>query len=109
MERLLTWATGYIGSGGAGPASVGGQQVIGLARSVAAANRLEVLGIRSYRGDLAQPESIAQAAREAGGVIHAAATRNADAPEADRRTVEAILTALEGTQKPFIYTSGVWV
>jgi nucleoside-diphosphate-sugar epimerase len=109
MDVLLTGATGYIGSAVADALQVAGHQVIGLARSVPAANRLEALGIRSYRGDLAQPESIAQAARDAGGVIHTASTGNADAPEIDRRAVEAILTALEGTQKPFVYTSGVWV
>jgi nucleoside-diphosphate-sugar epimerase len=109
MDVFLTGATGYIGSAVADALQVAGHNVIGLARSVEAANRLEVLGVCAYRGDLAHPESIARAAREAGGVIHAASTGQADAPETDRRTVEAILTALAGTGKPFVHTSGVWV
>jgi len=109
MDVFLTGATGYIGSAVADALQVAGHNVIGLARSVEAANRLERLGIRAYRGDLAHPVSVAQAAREAGGVIHAASTQGADTPETDRKSVEAILAALAGTNKPFIYTSGLWV
>jgi nucleoside-diphosphate-sugar epimerase len=109
MKVLLTGATGYIGSAVADALKHAGHEVVGLARSDAAAGRLEARGIRAHRGDLQDAESIAQAALEADAVIHAASTNGPDMPRTDRAAVEAILGALEGTDKPFIYTSGVWV
>jgi nucleoside-diphosphate-sugar epimerase len=58
---------------------------------------------------LTDTDLLSEAAREAGGVIHTALPHSPDAPDIDRKAVEAILVALEGTNKPFIYTSGIWV
>ena len=109
MKVLLTGATGYIGSAVADALLERGHEVVGLARSDEAAQKLEAKNIRVRRGSLNDPAGVASAAREADAVIHAASTGGADAPQADRQTVEAIIGALEGTNKPFIYTSGVWV
>lgn len=109
MKVLLTGATGYIGSAVADALMERGHEVVGLARSDEAAQKLEAKGIRAWRGSLNEPESIASAARETDAVIHAASINGPDAPQADRQSVEAIIGALEGTRKPFIYTSGVWV
>ncbi|OLE97380.1 MAG: NAD-dependent epimerase [Cyanobacteria bacterium 13_1_20CM_4_61_6] len=109
MKVLLTGATGYIGGAVADALQKRGHEVIGLARSDEAASKLEAKGITAARGSLSDPQSVAAAARETDAVIHAAATGGPDAPQADRQTVEAIVNALEGTDKPFIYTSGVWV
>ena len=86
-----------------------GHEVIGLARSDEAAKKLEARGIHVRRGDFKEPQSIAEAAREADAVIHAALTNDAGAPASDAATIDAIISALEGTGKPFIYTSGIWV
>ncbi|MGA9995062.1 MAG: SDR family oxidoreductase [Pyrinomonadaceae bacterium] len=109
MKVLLTGATGYIGSAVADALVERGHEVIGLARSEEAAQKLEAKGIGVWRGSLNDPASVAAAARDVDGVIHAASTGGPDAPQADRQTVEAITGALEGTNKPFVYTSGVWV
>lgn len=109
MKVLLTGATGYIGSAVAEALQKARHEVVGLARSDEATKRLESRGIRAVRGDLHDAESIARAAREADAVIHTAATNGSDMPQTDKAAVEAILGALEGTDKPFIYTSGVWV
>jgi nucleoside-diphosphate-sugar epimerase len=61
------------------------------------------------RGDLRDPASLAQGARQADAVIHAATANSSDMAEADIAAVDAILTALVGSNKPFIYTSGCWV
>ena len=109
MRVFLTGATGYIGGAVADALMAAGHDVVGLARSDDAVRRLEARGINARRGDLREPQSISEAAREMDAVIHTASTNDTGAPQADRETVEAITQALEGTNKPFIYTSGIWV
>lgn len=109
MKVLLTGATGYIGSAVAEALAGAGQEVLGLARSDEALARLRSQNIGGVRGDLKDTDVLSNAAREADGVIHTAQAHGADAGQIDRSAIVAILNALEGTNKPFIYTSGIWV
>lgn len=109
MEVFLTGATGYIGSAVAEALQKAGHKVTGLARTPEKAKQLEARGVRASLGDLHQPDTVAALARAAAGVIHTANTNDATAAQADAAVVRAILKALEGTGKPFVYTSGVWV
>jgi len=109
MEVFLTGATGYIGSAVAEHLQKAGHKVVGLARTAEKGKQLEARGIRPALGDLLKPETIAGPARAAGGVVHTANTNDANSPTADLAVVRAILNVLEGTGKPFVYTSGVWV
>jgi len=109
MEVFLTGATGYIGSAVADALQKAGHKVTGLARSPEKAKQLEARGIRAAAGNLLEPETIAAPARSAEGVIHTANTNDPNSAKADAAAVGAILQALARTQKPFVYTSGVWV
>lgn len=109
MEVFLTGATGYIGSAVAEALQKAGHKVTGLARTPEKAKQLEARGIRAVLGDLLKPETIAAPAHAAEGVIHTANTNDARAAQADAAVVRAILDALQGASKPFVYTSGVWV
>ena len=109
MEVFLTGATGYIGSAVAEALQKAGHKVTGLARTPEKAKQLEARGVRACMGDLLKPETIAAPARAADGVIHTANTNDASAAQVDATVVRAILNALEGSGKPFVYTSGVWV
>ena len=109
MEVFLTGATGYIGSAVAEALQKSGHKVIGLARSQEKARQLEARGVKAHLGDLLKPDTIVEGARAAEAVIHTANTGDANAAQADTAVTLAILNALEGTLKPFIYTSGVWV
>jgi nucleoside-diphosphate-sugar epimerase len=105
MRVLLTGATGYVGSAAAGALRAAGHEVVGLARSDAAAERLRAAGLGVRRGDLAEPDTVASAVEEANATVHAAALPG----RLDTAAVAAMLGALEGTGKPFVYTSGAWV
>ncbi len=109
MKVFVTGATGYVGSAVAQALLAVGNRVSGLARSEEAARKLEDAGVEAVRGSLTDAAVIAEAAQSAGAVIHAATTNDASAPESDKLAVDAILTGLNGTLKPFLYTSGIWV
>jgi nucleoside-diphosphate-sugar epimerase len=106
MMVFLTGATGYIGSAVAGALLHAGHSVIGLARSDEAAGQLHLSGIGAHRGDLTSPTSVIAAASAADATIHTGTTNDGSI---DRRAVDAMLQAVTGSGKPFVYTSGVWV
>jgi nucleoside-diphosphate-sugar epimerase len=105
MRVFLTGATGYIGNAVTERLRSAGYQLSALARSDAAADRLSAAGIEPIRGDFADPRSVAAGARGADGVISLATTYDA---AVDGPAIDAILEALAGSNKPFIYTSGIW-
>jgi nucleoside-diphosphate-sugar epimerase len=105
MRIFLTGASGYIGSAVAERLRAAGHQVSGLARSDASAAKLSSAGVEALRGDFADPTSVAAGARSADGVISMATTYD---PAIDGPAVEAIVAELAGSNKPFIYTSGIW-
>jgi len=106
MNVFLTGATGYIGSVVAEAVIAAGHSVTGLARSDAAAGQMSLKGVTPLRGDLTSPETLVEAAKSADGVIHAGTTNDG---RVDGEAVRAMLDAVRGTGKPFIYTSGIWV
>ena len=106
MKVFLTGATGYIGSAIAKALLANGYSVLGFARSDEAATKLRNLGVEPHQGDLKSKDSIIQGARQADAVIHTASTNGPDVVETDRNAVDAILEALDGSGKPFVYTSG---
>jgi nucleoside-diphosphate-sugar epimerase len=105
MRIFLTGASGYIGTAVAERLRAAGHQVTALARSDATAAKLESAGIKAVRGDFADPESVGSAAGSADGVISMATTYD---PSIDGPAIDAILDALAGSNKPFVYTSGIW-
>lgn len=108
MKVLLTGATGYIGSAVAEKLKDAGHEVLALARSDAAHERLAGRGYSPVRGDMTDADGVAALARDADAVVHAANTQDAANAAADAALTTAVLRALEGTGKPFVYTSGVW-
>ncbi len=109
MKVFVTGATGYIGSAICDALRKAGHQAIGLARSEEKAAELAARGDQPLRGSLQELDSLRQGCREADGVVHTAMSFTPDAGTVDRAAVETMLAALEGSGKPFIYTSGVWV
>ncbi len=99
MKIFLTGATGYIGGSLARKLIEKGHQVHGLVRSKEKAKLLEKEGIKPVPGSLDDDATVAEAAREAEGVINAASSDH-------RGAIETLVKALSGTEKPLIHTSG---
>jgi nucleoside-diphosphate-sugar epimerase len=109
VRILVTGATGYIGAVVAEALARRGHAIAGTARSVSAEAELEARGYRAVRADLHDPGTLARAAAGHDALVHTAATQDEDMGPAEEAAVRAMLGALAGTCKTFVYTSGVWV
>ena len=99
MKIFITGATGYIGGSLAHRLLAEGHRVTGLVRSEARADQARARGIVPVLGTLDDGAVLAEAARAADAVIDAA---SADHPA----SAGALLSALEGSGKVFLRTSG---
>ncbi|WFR66981.1 SDR family oxidoreductase [Curtobacterium flaccumfaciens] len=111
MHVFVTGASGWIGSATVDDLLAAGHTVTGLARSDASAEALDAKGVTVLRGDLDDLDAIRRGASEADGVVNLANKHDWSNPSAsnaaERASIETIGEALAGSDRPFVFASGV--
>ena len=111
MRVFMTGGTGWVGSVVVDELLGAGHQVHALVRSEEKAAAVTAKGGKVLHGTLDDIAQLAEASAAADAVIHAAFdhdfSRFAENSEQERRAIEAMTGALAGSDKRFLYTSGL--
>jgi nucleoside-diphosphate-sugar epimerase len=111
VRVFVTGSSGYIGTAVVQVLARAGHEVTGLYNNPEKEGVLRFWGAEPLMGDLENPSAWEEFAAEHDAIVHIGMARTPNAPETDRRVVEALLSAaqLKGLTKSFVYTSGVWI
>src|SRR4051794_22016379 len=110
MRVFVTGASGWIASAVIPELRSAGHDVVGLARSDTAAEKVAALGAEVRRGELDDVDGLRAAASESEGVVHLGYnhdfSRMPDAARTDLAAITAMGEALEGSGAPLVIASG---
>lgn len=110
MRVFVTGASGYIGSAVCAAVKKRGHDVVGLARSGEAVEKLLARGVHPVQGTLQDHKLLREMTHDADAVVHCAFDLQAnDRVEVEARALDAMLAAVDSSHEAFVYTSGCWV
>ncbi len=109
MKVLLTSGTGYIGSGVARALKAAGHSVLAIARSEEASGKLLSAGVEPIKGDIKDPENIANFCTKCDAVVHTAMVYGSETQQVENVLANHLVSKLSGSETKVIYTSGIWV
>jgi len=108
VQVFITGGTGFIGRALIEELVRAGHDVAALNRSSGKAPLLESLGAMPLEGNLLQPGTYREAARDADAVIHLAFDYGGP-EQGDRVALDTLLEATSDGDASLLYTSGCWV
>jgi nucleoside-diphosphate-sugar epimerase len=112
MRIFVTGASGWIGSAVVPELINAGHQVLGLARSDAAAQAVTDMGAEALRGELTDSGVLREGAAGSDGVIHLAfvvPSATEAATQTDASAIETFIAALAGSGKPMLISGATLV
>ncbi|WP_240420731.1 NAD-dependent epimerase/dehydratase family protein [Paenibacillus periandrae] len=109
MKLFITGITGYIGAVLAEHLVAQGVEVYGLVRTDEQAAGIQSKNVHPIVGDMSNISALLEGVTRTDGVIHTAIAHTADSEALDTLAVATMLKAMEGSDNPFIYTSGTLI
>ena len=111
MKVLVLGGTGSIGAAVVDALIGRKHEVVGLARSPRAAERLAASGARPLPGDIREPFQWIAATSTADAVVQAASAFGPDDEPVEGRIVDLLIERLDASGRPqcLLYTGGGWL
>jgi nucleoside-diphosphate-sugar epimerase len=109
MKVALTGATGFVGSHILAELQAHGHEVTALVRDNAQSRAVADRGATPAVVDLYDRPAVVKAFSAADGAIHTASPGDATSADLDSAVVDAAIEAFDGTGKPYLHISGVWI
>ena len=113
VKVLVLGGTGSIGASVVHALLSRRHEVLGLARSDTAADRLSSQGVQPVRGDIRRPDPWLRVAESVDAVVQVAGDFTTDADSVGRTLISALLRALQvrsgGRDPTYLYTGGCWL
>ena len=109
MKVVLTGATGFIGSHVLSELQSHGHEVTAVVRDDAHATSVAARGATPAVADLYDRPALESLLRGSDGAIHTASPGDATSADLDSAVVDAVTSAFDGTGKPYLQISGLWV
>jgi nucleoside-diphosphate-sugar epimerase len=109
MRVALTGSTGFVGSHVLRELVDHGHEVIALVRDGTQADAVATQGAKSEVVDLYDRPAVTKLLSDTDGAVHTASPGDATSADLDNAVVDAVIAAFDGTGKPYVQISGLWV